>query len=158
MSISPVTMSPMILSFVAAKKPDEEDSEYEKIKTMLKMLGIEPTGDKEVDKLLLLQAVNAKVDEAANSGSTASYNPFIDLMEFLEITTTGNVDKDYNNVIDELDYRIYMANDDEEKEYYQSLRDQADSLYTENNYDTQRQDMFMGASQISDYYKFMITG
>ncbi len=158
MSISPVTMSPMILSFVSTKKTEEEDSEYEKIKTMLKMLGIEPTGDKEVDKLVLQQAINDKVSEAANAGSSSAYNPFTDLLEFLEITSTGNVDKDYDNVIDELDYRIYMADDDEEKAYYQSLRDEADSLYTENNYDNQRQDMFMGASQIADYYKFMITG
>lgn len=158
MSISPVTMSPMILSFVSTKKTDEDDAEYKKIKQMLQMLGIEPTGEKTVDKLVLQNAINNMVREKSSAGASGSYNPFSDIMEFLELTSSGNVDKDYNNVIKELDYRIYMANDDEEKAYFQSLRDEADTLYTENNYDNTRSNLFMGASQIADYNKFLITG
>ena len=158
MSISPV-MSPMIYSYVpsAASNKEQTDSEYEKIITMMKMMGLEPTGDKTTDKVRLKSAVTQKLTQQATSSALGvDYVPFADIMETLELDSTGNIDDDYDKTIDELDYRISMASSEEEKQYYQELRDEVDSLYSQNSYYNARTSLFMGSSQISDVNRYML--
>lgn len=156
MSISPVlSISSYASIYVSSKGP--EDDEHERIINLLKQLGITSTGNKQADKALLRAALQKMADNMSSGGTSSSkYNPFKDIMESLDIETTGNVDKDYNNVIKELDYRISQSNDDEEKQYYQALRDEIDSKYTENNYDNSRSNQFTGASQLADLNKYML--
>lgn len=157
MSISPV-MSPLIPSYSqsASAKKTQTDSEYEKILILMKSLGIEPTGEKSVDKILLKNAVTQMLAQQASSTSGSDYVPFADIMDALDLDSTGNVDDDYDRTIDELDYRISMASDDEEKQYYTELRDQVETLYSENSYENARTSMFMGSSQISDMNRYML--
>ena len=157
MSISPV-MSPMVYSYAPSGSITKQtDSEYEKILIMMEMLGIESTGDKTLDKVLLKNAVTQKLQqEASSSASGADYIPFLDIMDSLDLDSTGNVDDDYDRTIDELDYRISMANDDEEKQYYTELRDEVETLYTENSYDNARTSLFMGSSQVADLNRYML--
>lgn len=157
MSISPV-MSPMVYSYApSGSSKKQTDSEYEKILIMMEMLGIESTGDKTLDKVLLKNAVTQKLQqEASSSASGADYIPFLDIMDSLDLDSTGNVDDDYDRTIDELDYRISMANDDEEKQYYTELRDEVETLYTENSYDNARTSLFMGSSQVADLNRYML--
>ena len=124
---------------------------------MMEMLGIESTGDKTLDKVLLKNAVTQKLQqEASSSASGSDYIPFLDIMDSLDLDSTGNVDDDYDRTIDELDYRISMANDDEEKQYYTELRDEVETLYTENSYDNARTSLFMGSSQVADLNRYML--
>ncbi len=158
MSISPV-MSPMVYSYTpsATSNDKQTDSEYEKILVMMEMLGIESTGDKTLDKVLLRNAVTEMLQQNAASSSTSSdYIPFLDIMDSLDLDSTGNVDDDYDRTIDELDYRISMANDDEERQYYQELRDEVETLYDENSYDNARTSMFMGTEMVSDITRYML--
>ena len=158
MSISPV-MSPMVYSYTpsAVSNKKQTDSEYEKILAMMDMMGIESTGDKTLDKVLLKNAVTQKLQQqSASSASGADYVPFADIMETLDLDSTGNVDDDYDKTIDELDYRISMANDNEEKQYYMDLRDQVESLYNENSYENARTSLFIGSSQVSDVNRYML--
>lgn len=157
MSVSPV-MSPMISSYVpTSAKKKADDPEYQKILSMLKMLGISSTGDKETDKVLLSAAIRQMgAQKAESAGVSSEYIPFADVMRSLDLTSSGKVDKDYTNTINELDYRISMANDDEEKQYYQALRDEVDASYTENSYNNSRSNQYMGASQMADMNKYML--
>ena len=158
MTVSPV-MSPMVYSYVpsAASKDKQTDSEYEKILVMMEMLGIESTGDKTLDKVLLRNAVTQKLqEEATSSASGSDYIPFLDIMDALDLDSTGNVDDDYDQTIDELDYRISMASDDEERQYYQELRDEVETLYDENSYDNARMSLYSGYSQISELNRYIL--
>lgn len=94
--------------------------------------------------------------QAQSSSSSRQSIPFDDIMNTLNLTVTGDLDKDYDTTIDRLDYEIDMAYSDEEKEYYEALKDQV-----EDEYNSSKQNSisyFSGASQISSMNKYMLLG
>ena len=154
MTVSPV-MSPMISLFVpATKAKGAVDEEHQRIINMLKSLGITPTMDKSLDTVLLKNAIQQMQSQQANN--SADYIPFADIMGTLNLTVTGNIDEDYYNTIQELDGRIASARDDEERGYYQDLKNQVDGLYSDRTLSNARSDLFIGASQIGDLNKFFL--
>lgn len=155
MSISPV-MSTLITSYVPSSKLKEEDEEYKKIINMLKMLGIEPTGNKAADKIILQSALNNMASSQSKKSANSDYIPFLDIMDSLELSSSGDIDKDYTNTVNEIDYRISYASDDEEKQYYQALRDELDEMYNQNSYDNAVANQFSGSTQLGNLNKFML--
>lgn len=155
MSISPV-MSTLITSYTPSSKLKEEDEEYKKIINMLKMLGIEPTGNKSADKIILQSALNNMSSTQSNKSANSDYIPFFDIMQSLDLSSSGNIDKDYTSTVNEIDYRISYANDDEEKQYYQELRDEVDTLYNQDSYNSAVANQFSGSTQLGDLNKLML--
>lgn len=160
MSISPISSSMMSMyvpSSGTSQKAEEKDYEYLLIQQELMAMGIVPSGDKATDKLKL-QTVKTMQEmmQAQSSSSSRQSIPFDDIMNTLNLTVTGDLDKDYDTTIDRLDYEIDMAYSDEEKEYYEALKDQV-----EDEYNSSKQNSisyFSGASQISSMNKYMLLG
>ena len=59
------------------------------------------------------------------------------------------------NYIDKLDYEIYMAYTDEEREYYEALKDQVEEEYNSSKRDSIS---FSGATQLSSINRYMMLG
>lgn len=159
MSISPISSSMMSMyvpSAGAANKTEQNDYEYQLILQELAAMGIASSGDKETDKLKLETAKT--VMEMMQSQSTSSSRqsiPFEDVMNTLNLTVTGDLEKDYETTIDRLDYEIDLASSDEEKEYFEALKDQVETEYNSSKRDSIS---FSGASQLASVNKYMLLG
>ncbi len=142
MSISPVAsymVSVYVPSAGAANQAEQNDYEYQLILQELAAMGIASSGDKATDKLKLETAKN--VLEMLQSQSASSLGkrdsiPFDDIMNSLNLSISGDLDEDYDTTIDELDYRIALAGNDEEVEYYEALKDQVESEYNSSKRDS----------------------
>lgn len=159
MSISPISSSMMsmyVVSSAASTDSAKIDYEHQYIIQQLAAMGISSSGDKATDKLKLETAKQVmQMMEAQSSSSSKQSIPFEDIMNTLNLSVTGDLEKDYDTTIDKLDYEIDMAYSDEEKEYYQALKDQVESEYNSSKRDSIS---FSGASQLSSVNKYMLLG
>lgn len=155
MSVSPV-MSPMVSVYVPSRAATV-DEEHEKIIRMLKMLGLVSTGDKAADKVLLQAAINAQ-QKQNTGGAKAESIPFQDIMNMLNIESSGKIDKDYTSTINELDDRISAAGDEEEKQYYLELKNRVETQYSDHGENKSAVAQFTGASQLSDLNRYLLLG
>lgn len=157
MYISPVSASMMSVYVPQiANKGTEIDYEYEMIKKKLALYGIIPSGDKNTDKLKLEAAERFAEIQANQYSMTTKQNiPFDDVMNTLNLSVTGDLEKDYETTIDRLEHEIYLASNDDEKYYYEALIDLVEEQYT-----TTKQDRFsyIGANQISSMNKYLLLG
>ena len=158
MSISPISASMMsmyVASTASSASAKEKDYEYELIKQQLMAMGLTVTGDKNTDKIRLETAQRIQeMMEAQSASNTKQSIPFEDIMNTLNLTVTGDLDEDYDNTIDKLDYEIGMAYTDEEKEYYEALKDQVESEYNSSKQNSIS--YFSGASQLSSLNRYML--
>ena len=159
MSISPIPsymLSMYVPSSAATQQTEENDYEYQLIMQELALYGLVPSGDKDTDKMRLETA--QRMEEMMKSQSemtTRQSIPFDDIMNTLNLTVTGDLEEDYDTTIDKLDYEIYMAYTDEEREYYEALKDQV-----EEEYNSAKRDRLScsGTAQLSSINRFMMFG
>ncbi len=158
MSISPISASMMsmyVASTASSSSAEEKDYEYELIKQELMAMGLTVTGDKDTDKARLETAERIQEMMESQSASNSKQSiPFEDIMNTLNLTVSGDLDEDYDNTIDKLDYEIGMAYTDEEKEYYEALKDQVESEYNSSKQNSIS--YFSGASQLSSLNRYML--
>lgn len=157
MAISPVSASMMSIyvpSLSTSSSDAQKDYEYQLIIQELMAMGIAATGDKTTDKARLDIAKRMQEMQASQSNSQRQSIPFDDIMNTLNLTITGDLDKDYETTIDKLDYEIYMAYTDEEKAYYEALKDQVEEDY--NSSKENSISYFSGMSQLSSMNRFML--
>lgn len=119
------------------------DDEYVKLK--LKQLGLTSTGNPAADKLLIQQTEQAKKSESAqgaggtkkaksssqqSSASSAQALPqeWQDLMAQLGITSTGDIDQDYQKALDEIKSKLANATTDSDKDKYRTLQGQIEKF------------------------------
>lgn len=159
MSISPISSSMMSMyvpSAGAANKTEQNDYEYQLILQELAAMGIASSGDKETDKLKLETAKTVmEMMQSQSASSSRQSIPFEDVMNTLNLTVTGDLEKDYETTIDRLDYEIDLASSDEEKEYFEALKDQVETEYNSSKRDSIS---FSGASQLASVNKYMLLG
>ena len=159
MSISPISSSMMSMyvpSAGAANKTEQNDYEYQLILQELAAMGIASSGDKETDKLKLETAKTVmEMMQSQSASSSRQSIPFEDVMNTLNLTVTGDLEKDYETTIDKLDYEIDLASSDEEKEYFEALKDQVETEYNSSKRDSIS---FSGASQLASVNKYMLLG
>lgn len=157
MAISPVSASMMSMyvpSLSTSTSDAQKDYEYQIIIQELMAMGIASTGDKTTDKTRLDIGKRMKEMQASQSSGQRQSIPFDDIMNILNLTITGDLDKDYDTTIDKLDYEIYMAYTEEEKAYYEALKDQV-----EEDYNSSKQNSisyFSGMNQLSSMNRFML--
>lgn len=157
MSVSPISSSMMSMYVPQSSTSGAEpiDYEYLRIVQQLQALGITPSGDKSTDKMKLETAKQIKsMLESQGASSSKQSIPFEDIMNTLNLSVSGDLDKDYDKTIDKLDYEIDMAYTDEEKQYYQALKSQVETEYNSSKQNSIS--YFTGASQISSMNKFML--
>ena len=143
-------------SSAATQQTEENDYEYQLIMQELALYGLVPSGDKDTDKMRLETA--QRMEEMMKSQSemtTRQSIPFDDIMNTLNIPITGDLEEDYDTTIDKLDYEIYMAYTDEEREYYEALKDQVEEEYNSSKRDSIS---FSGATQLSSINRYMMLG
>lgn len=143
-------------SSAATQQTEENDYEYQLIMQELALYGLVPSGDKDTDKMRLETA--QRMEEMMKSQSEMSTRqsiPFDDIMNTLNLTVTGDLEEDYDTTIDKLDYEIYMAYTDEEREYYEALKDQVEEEYNSSKRDSIS---FSGATQLSSINRYMMLG
>lgn len=156
MSISPISSSMMSMYVPSAGTTQAVDYEYELIKQQLAAMGIATTGDKSIDKAKLETAKRVKeMMQTQSATNTRQSIPFEDIMNTLNISVTGDLDKDYDTTIDKLDYEITMAYSDDEKEYYKALKAEVEVQYNSSKRDSIS---FSGASQLASMNKYMLLG
>lgn len=156
MSISPISSSMMSMYVPSAGTTSAVDYEYELIKQQLAAMGIAPTGDKSIDKAKLETAKRVQeMMQTQSASNTRQSIPFEDIMNTLNISVTGDLDKDYDTTIDKLDYEITMAYSDDEKEYYKALKAEVEVQYNSSKRDSIS---FSGASQLASMNKYMLLG
>ena len=159
MSISPIPsymLSMYVPSSAATQQTEENDYEYQLIMQELALYGLVPSRDKDTDKMRLETA--QRMEEMMKSQSemtTRQSIPFDDIMNTLNIPITGDLEEDYDTTIDKLDYEIYMAYTDEEREYYEALKDQVEEEYNSSKRDSIS---FSGATQLSSINRYMMLG
>lgn len=157
MSISPISssMMSMYISSTGMSTSDaKKDYEYMLILQELAAMGISSTGDKNTDKVRLETAKRLAEMQSSQSSSSRDSIPFEDIMNTLNLSVTGDLEKDYETTIDKLDYEISMAYNDEEKEYYKALKYQV-----EEEYNTSKQNSisyFSGANQVSAMNRYLL--
>ena len=156
MSISPISSSMMSIYVPTSGTYNNAsvDSEHQRIIQELALLGIPSSGDKEIDKAKLKIAENVnQINESQKTNQRDSI-PFDDIMNTLNLTITGNLEKDYETTIDRLDHEIAMAYTKEEKEYYEALKYQVEDDY---NFAKQNDiSYYSAASQISSLNRYML--
>lgn len=157
MTISPISSSMMSMYVpVVAGKGAEIDYEYEIIKQKLALYGISPSGDKNTDKMKLETAERmAEIMQAQSSMATKQSVPFEDVMNTLNLSITGDLEKDYETTIDKLDHEIGMAYNEEDKAYYQALKDEVEADYISAKENRQS---YVGANQIASMNKYILLG
>lgn len=156
MSVSPISSSMMSMYVPehGTSKPAGVDYEYELIKQKLLALGVTVTGDKETDKMRLQVAENVKDMKKSQSSSGKQSIPFDDVMNTLNLSVSGDLDKDYDTTINKLDYEISMAYSDEEKQYFQALKGQVETEYNDSKQNSVSS--FAGANQIGSMNRYML--
>lgn len=157
MSISPISSSMMSMYVPqVSKKGTEVDYEYELIKQQLMALGITPSGDKNTDKLKLetVQRVQEMLQNQS-SMNIKQTSPFEEIMNNLNLSISGDLEKDYEKTIDKLDYEITMAYNDEEREYFEALKYQVEIDY---NSAKENRINYTGANQIASMNKYLLLG
>lgn len=143
-------------STASTQQTEENDYEYQLIMQELALYGLVPSGDKDTDKMRLETAQRMEEMMKSQSEMTSRQSiPFDDIMNTLNLTVTGNLDDDYDTTIDKLDYEIYMAYTDEEREYYEALKDQVEEEYNSSKRDSIS---FSGATQLSSVNRYMMLG
>ena len=156
MSISPVSYSMMSMYVPSSGTTSAVDYEYELIKQQLIAMGIVPSGDKNTDKAKLETAKSVQeMMQSQNASNSRQSIPFEDIMNTLNLSVTGDLDKDYETTIDKLDYEITMAYSDDEKEYYKALKADVEVQYNSSKQDSIS---FSGASQVAALNKYMLLG
>ena len=130
-------------------------TEHQRIVQELAAYGIPSSGDNETDKtrLEVVERLIAMQESQQTLGERDSI-PFEDIMNTLNLTITGDLEDDYDTTIDKLDYEIYMAYTDEEREYYEALKDQVELEY--NSSKENRISYFSGASQLGSVNRYML--
>ena len=157
MAISPISSSMMSMyvpSLSTSSSDAQKDYEYQLIIQELMAMGIVATGDKTTDKTRLEIAKRMQEMQTSQSSGKQQSIPFDDIMNTLNLTITGDLEKDYETTIDKLDYEIHMAYTEEEKAYYEELKDQV-----EEDYNSSKQNnisYFSGMSQLSSMNRFML--
>lgn len=157
MSISPISSSMMSMYVpLISKKDTQIDYEYELIKQQLMTLGITPSGDKSTDKLKLetVQRVQEMMQNQS-SMNIKQTSPFEEIMNNLNLSISGDLEKDYEKTIDKLDYEITMAYNDEEKEYFEALKYQVETDY---NTAKESRISFAGTNQLASMNKYLLLG
>lgn len=157
MSISPVSASMMsvyVPSTVTSKSDAQNDLEHQAIMKELASLGIAPTGDKTTDKVRLDTAKRMIEMQKTQQTKSKDSIPFDDVMNTLNLTITGDLDKDYDTTIDKLDYEIDMAYTEEEKAYYEALKYQVEDEY--NSAKQNSISYFTGMSQIGTMNRYLL--
>lgn len=145
----------MMSMYVPSSGTAKVDEEYQRIMKELIALGIAPSGNKDTDKARLNVAKRLQsMKESQGASKDKQSIPFEDVMNNLNLKVSGDLDKDYTTTINRLDYEIDMANNDDQKAYYQSMKDQV-----ENEYNSSKQSSisyFSGASQLSSMNRYML--
>lgn len=131
---------------------------HEQILKSLSALGLGSTGAVETDKILLEYVQNLVASQQSEQANSSSYQyiPFEDVMNAINITPTGDIDKDYDDTITELDYRISTAADEEEEAYYEALKSEVEELYSDHMYSQSRNSFFIGSGQISSINRYLM--
>ena len=157
MTISPISASMMsmyVTSTATSKSDAQKDYEYMLILQELATMGISATGDKETDKTRLEMAKRMVEMQQSQASTKRDSIPFDDIMNTLNLSITGNLDKDYETTINKLEYEIDMAYTEEEKAYFEALKYQVEDEYNfakENNIS-----YFSGANQISSMNRYLL--
>lgn len=157
MSVSPISSSMMSMyvpSTSTSISDAQKDYEYQLIMQELTSMGISLTGDKTTDKARLSIAKKLQEMQESQQSSSKQSIPFEDIMNTLNLSVTGDLDKDYDTTIDKLDYEIDMAYSDEEKSYYEALKYQVEEEY--NNSKQNSVSAFSGAGQMSAMNRYML--
>ena len=92
--------------------------------------------------------------QKSQSSSNKQSIPFEDIMNTLNLSVSGDLDKDYDTTINRLDYEIDMAYTDEEKQYFEALKYQVETEYNDSKQNSVSS--FSGASQISSMNRYML--
>ena len=121
MSISPISsymMSMYVPTSTSALNANKMDYEYMQIIQELASYGISSSGDKNVDKMKL-ETLKLQIEmmQTQNSSNTKQSIPFEDVMNTLNLTVTGDLEKDYDSLRLEYNDLVDKFNDLQEEIY-----------------------------------------
>lgn len=134
------------------------DSEYEKIKKKLLELGIEPTGNKEVDKAKLQKAEKEieknKEREKKQSGHGEPPQELMRILNQLGLQPSGDIKTDCNNAENVITAKLDTAKNADDKEKYQNLKTDLEEFKA--NDPTINSAIMLGASALANLNRKMI--
>lgn len=149
------------------------DSEYEQIKKKLAALGIASSGDKSTDKAKLdkfeaqmkaEKEKEAQKNEEAQKAQAASASAQVPaewqtLLSSVGITSSGDIDTDYNKALSIVQEKLATAQNESEKEKYRSLKSQLDAFVTQNSTASAAANTAkIGSSNLAELNKKMLLG
>lgn len=142
---------------------------YEALALTFRQMGIQPTGNKELDRAIAEQENEINdLNEADSLGeilqkiyetnkpdtedTDVNSSPWANIMYQLGLIPSGDEDDDYSTIMQELEYRMQYAESEDDIYYYTWLQRETDEIfggYIPENEENEYDDMFLGASQLA---------
>jgi len=134
------------------------DTEYEEIKKKLQELGIEPTGNKEVDKAKLQKAekeeAKQKEQEKKQNGQGEPPPELLSILNQLGLQPSGDIKTDCSNAESAIASKIDAAENENDKAKYQNLKTDLEQFKA--NDPTINSSIMLGASALANLNRKMI--
>lgn len=145
--------------------------DYETVKKQLQDKGIAPTGNENVDRSLLTQASNSSSAPVKNnsllqnnasqvggvSPQTQIPQEWQDLLAQLGLTSTGDINEDYDKATEAVKEKIKYAATDADRNKYVDLKSQIDDYVSNNSMNiASAASSMVGASMLANINKAMM--
>lgn len=121
MSISPISSISYNVYIPSYISDDNKKEVYENLKWLFDRYNITQTGEEEVDIARLRQAMleeQIEQNEKLQETSQEQERPWLDIMWELGLHQQPTIQEDYDEITEELEYRILNAKDEQEYDKY----------------------------------------
>ena len=148
MVISPISSITNYSYLFSVSSQEEKDEQKDDLNLLLSQYNLVSTDDYDRDVERLRAAIiDAQIDritkEQEEMQETEGYEerPWYEIMWELGLSQNESVGEDYDDIMDELDYRIMNAQDEDEYNEYNNMRIRAEEYFNEySEYTTSRID------------------
>jgi len=147
MSISPIDTTLSYLYAMSSYMSTSSDGK-KKLGELLREYNLTPSGDTQLDISRLEYAIRVQnvIDEQTSKEeqiqSLITDRPWIEIMWQLGLEPNDTIQEDYDDLIDEISYRINNAQDEKEYDKYMNMYNEIQSDF--NEYSTAQQVSFSG--------------
>ena len=148
MAISPISAFSNYSYLFNITSQDEKAEQKDKLNLLMSQYNLVSTDDydKDIERLraaMIQEQIERASQEQEKSQETEGYEerPWYEIMWKLGLTQNDSIREDYDDIMDELDYRIMNAQDEDEYNEYNNMRIRAEEYFNEySEYTTSRID------------------
>lgn len=140
MAISPIDSISTFTYIYNISSEDDKKKQKDELNLLMRQYNLIPSDDydKDVERLreaMIMEQMERMQEQQEQTGETEGYEerPWYDIMWELGLHQNDSVQEDYDDIMEELDYRILNAQDEEEYDKYNDMRVRAEEYFNEYN-------------------------